>query len=159
MKQFAIAAFAAALTLASVPALAQEDASLSAQANQDFLAQNAKASGVTVLADGLQYSVLAEGAGMRPQPTDTVKVFYSGSLINGKVFDHTQPDAPATFIVHQLIPGWIEALIRMRPGAHWHIVIPASLAYGERGAGHGLVPPNQTLVFDMTLVSVRRAGN
>jgi FKBP-type peptidyl-prolyl cis-trans isomerase len=158
MKQFAIAAFAAALTLASVPALAQDDNALSAEANQAFLAQNAKTPGVTVLADGLQYSVLAEGAGLRPQPTDKVQVLYSGSLINGKIFDHTPPDAPATFLVYQLIPGWIEALTKMRPGAHWRIVIPASLAYGERGAGNA-VPPNQTLVFDMTLVSVRRSGN
>ena len=158
MKLFCAAAFAAALMFVSQSALAQSDPSLSAEANQAFLAQNAKAPGVTVLSDGLQYTVLAEGAGIRPQSTDKVDVLYSGLLINGKVFDRTQAGSPATFTVYQLIPGWIEALLKMRPGAHWHIVIPANLAYGERGAGNGLVPPNQTLVFDMELVAVHRAG-
>jgi FKBP-type peptidyl-prolyl cis-trans isomerase FklB len=159
MKPFAFAIFAAVLTLNSATVFAQSDPSLSAQANQAFLAQNAKAPGVTVLSDGLQYTVLAEGAGVRPQSTDKVEVLYSGLLINGKVFDQTQQDTPATFMVYQLIPGWIEALTKMRPGAHWHIVIPANLAYGEKGAGNGLVPPNQTLVFDMTLVSVRHSDD
>lgn len=149
---------AAAFMLMSASASAQSDPALSAQANAAFLAQNAKLPGVTVLADGLQYSVISEGTGARPDSTDTVRVLYTGTLINGKVFDQTQPDSPARFIVYQLIAGWTEALLRMRKGSHWRVVIPANLAYGDKGAGGGLVPPNQTLVFDMTLVSVFRGG-
>ena len=153
-------AVALAMTFMFSPASAQisTDPSLSADANAAFLANNAKQAGVTTLSDGLQYSVVTAGTGMKPDSTDSVQVLYTGMLINGKVFDTTGPADPRTFIVYQLIPGWVEALLKMRAGAHWHIVIPANLAYGEKGVGNGLVPPNQTLVFDMTLVSVRHGG-
>ena len=159
MKQIVSAAFAAAFTLAS-PAFAQVppgDASLSADANAAFLAKNAATPGVQTLDDGVQYAVVTDGTGMKPDSTDTVQVLYTGMLINGKVFDQTGPD-PRSFIVYQLIPGWVAALTHMHKGSHWHIVIPANVAYGAKGAGNGLVPPNQTLVFDMTLVSVRKGG-
>ncbi|HEX4534487.1 MAG TPA: FKBP-type peptidyl-prolyl cis-trans isomerase, partial [Rhizomicrobium sp.] len=103
---------------------------------------------------GLQYRIVQSGYGKQPKATDTVMVYYKGMLINGKVFDATEPGLPATFPVNHLIPGWTEALQLMREGDHWELTIPASLAYGARGAG-GAVPPNQTLVFDMTLVSVK----
>ena len=157
MNRFATAAFAAALVFTAGAAIAQTDPSLSLAANQAFLANSAKTPGVTVLSDGLQYSVVSEGTGARPASNDTVDVIYTGVLINGKVFDATGPD-PRSFIVYQLVPGWIEALLHMRRGAHWHIVVPADLAYGEKGVGNGLVPPNQTLVFDMTLVAIHHGG-
>jgi FKBP-type peptidyl-prolyl cis-trans isomerase len=147
---------AAASVFLSAGAWAQ-DASLSDAANKAFLAQNAHQPGVIVRPDGLQYRVLTAGTGNPPQPTDQVDVLYTGVLINGHVFDQTQPGTPATFQVYQLIPGWIETLRLMRPGAHWHVVIPSNLAYGEKGASGGAVPPNQTLVFDMELVAVRHA--
>ncbi len=81
-------------------------------------------------------------------------VYYTGSLINGTVFDGTEPSLPAQFKASQLITGWTEALEQMREGDHWQIVIPANLAYGARGAGGGVIPPNQALIFDLTLVSV-----
>lgn len=158
MGRFLSAAFAAVVMFAPAIALA-DDPSLSDAANQAFLARNAKAPGVTVLPDGVQYLVLAPGAGNSPQPTDKVDVVYSGMLINGKVFDQSPSGDQAHFLVYQLIPGWIEALTKMRPGAHWRIAIPANLAYGARGAGNGLVPPNQTLIFDMQLVAVHRSDD
>jgi FKBP-type peptidyl-prolyl cis-trans isomerase len=85
-----------------------------------------------------------------------VDVYYTGSLINGTVFDKTEPGMPANFVVNKLIPGWTEALEIMREGDHWQLVIPAGLAYGARGAG-GVIPPNQTLVFDLELVKVTPA--
>jgi FKBP-type peptidyl-prolyl cis-trans isomerase len=81
-----------------------------------------------------------------------VEVFYTGNLINGKVFDGTSPGLPANFKVNEVIPGWTEALQLMREGDHWQLVIPANLGYGARGAGT-MIPPDQVLVFDMTLVS------
>ena len=83
-----------------------------------------------------------------------MQVYYKGELINGQVFDSTEPGLPATFTVNQLIPGWTEALELMREGDHWHLVIPANMAYGARGAGDGAIPPNQVLVFDLTLLKV-----
>ena len=97
--------------------------------------------------------ILQNGFGARPSATDIVTVYYKGQLINGKVFDATEPGFPAEFPVGGLIPGWTEALQLMREGDHWELVIPANLAYGTRGAGDA-VPPNQTLVFDLTLVKV-----
>lgn len=128
--------------------------SLSIEANTQFLADNAKKPGVMVRPSGLQYRILHNGFGKRPGPSDTVTVYYTGSLINGTVFDGTEPGLPAQFKASQLISGWTEALEQMREGDHWQIVIPANLAYGARGAGGGLIPPNQALVFDLQLVTV-----
>lgn len=132
------------------------DSSLSPQANAAFLKENAKKPGVITTADGLQYKIIHNGFGRRPKAEDTVTVNYKGALINGKVFDQTEPGLPATFQVNQLIPGWTEALQLMREGDQWHIVIPSDLAYGARGAG-GAIPPNQTLVFDLTLLKMEPA--
>lgn len=130
------------------------DASLSAKANAAFLAANAKKPGVITTSSGLQYQIIQNGFGKRPSAFDRVQVSYKGSLINGTVFDSTEPGLPATFTVNKLIPGWTEALELMREGDHWRIVVPANLAYGARGAGNGVIPPNQTLIFDMTLLKV-----
>lgn len=129
------------------------DSSLSPQANAAFLAANAKRPGVVVEVSGLQHRVIHSGYGKRPSGTDLVTVSYKGTLINGKVFDATEPGLPAQFTVNKLIPGWTEALKLMREGDEWELVIPANLAYGARGAG-GVIGPNQTLVFDLTLISV-----
>jgi len=132
------------------------DPALSAQANADYLAANAKKKGVIVKPDGLQIRMLQNGFGRRPAATDSVEVYYTGALINGRVFDGTSPGLPANFKVNQVIPGWIEALQLMREGDHWQLVIPSNLGYGARGAGK-LIPPDQTLVFDMTLVATTPA--
>ncbi|MBU6297303.1 MAG: FKBP-type peptidyl-prolyl cis-trans isomerase [Alphaproteobacteria bacterium] len=139
--------------VASVPAMAA-DSSLSQAANTAFLAANAKKPGVVTKPDGLQYRILRNGFGKQPRPQDYVTVYYTGSLINGKVFDGTEPGMPVRFKVNQLISGWSEALSLMRVGDHWQLVIPAGLAYGERGSPDGSIPPNQTLVFDLELIKV-----
>jgi len=126
---------------------------LSPESNQQFLADNAKRAGVMTLPDGLQYQVIKSGTGKSPTPNDLVTVTYRGSLINGMVFDETQPGKTATFPAGQLIPGWVEALQKMKEGDEWELVIPSNLGYGEAGAG-GVIPPNQTLVFDMSLLKV-----
>ena len=126
---------------------------LSPESNQQFLADNGKRPGVMMLPDGLQYRVIKSGSGKSPTPNDLVTVTYRGSLINGMVFDETQPGKTATFPAGQLIPGWVEALQKMKEGDEWELVIPSNLGYGEAGAG-GVIPPNQTLVFDMTLLKV-----
>jgi len=151
-----MAALMAFLSLASADVQAA-DSALSSAANAAYLHDNAQKPGVTVRPSGLQYSVLKNGFGKRPLPTDTVTVNYTGMLINGKVFDGTEPLTPAQFTVNKLIPGWTEALSLMREGDKWHLVIPSDLAYGARGAGDGLIPPNQTLVFDMELLSTAPA--
>jgi peptidylprolyl isomerase len=143
------------------PAAASQTTSgydLSADANKRFLADNAKKSGVKVLADGLQYRVIQSGSGASAtKGDDMVTVTYKGSLINGTVFDQTQPGQTATFPAGRLIPGWVEALSLMKEGDEWEIVIPSGLGYGSAGAG-GVIPPDQTLVFDMKLITVKPAA-
>jgi FKBP-type peptidyl-prolyl cis-trans isomerase len=157
-----IALVSAALLCVAAPAMAQNAApaakyDLSAASNQKFLADNAAKPGVFKTKDGLQYRVLKAGHGKSPQyADDQVTVSYKGWMINGKVFDQTKPGQTATFPAGQLIPGWVEALSLMKEGDTWELVIPSALGYGEQGAGSD-IPPNQTLVFDMTLLKVKPA--
>lgn len=123
-------------------------------AGEAYLADNKKKKGVTVTPSGLQYEVIKEGTGKKPQPTDTVKVEYTGKLINGTEFDSTAKHGqPAEFQVEQVIKGWSEALQLMNVGTKLHIVIPPELAYGENGAAP-MIEPNSVLVFDVELLSI-----
>ena len=121
-----------------------------------YLSKNKAAKGVKTTASGLQYRVINAGKGTSPGPRDTVTVVYTGKLINGTVFDSNEKTKPATFRVNQLIPGWSEALQLMKPGATWEIVVPSKLAYGARGAG-GPIGPNQTLIFKIQLLNVKKS--
>jgi FKBP-type peptidyl-prolyl cis-trans isomerase FklB len=135
-------------------AAAAEMAKVNEAAGQAFLAENGKRPEVTTTASGLQYEVLAEGAGQSPAASDQVVVHYTGKLIDGTVFDSSvERGEPATFGVTQVIPGWVEALQMMKPGAKWRVFIPSNLAYGPQGAG-GVIGPNATLIFDVELLSV-----
>jgi FKBP-type peptidyl-prolyl cis-trans isomerase len=145
---FLLCALVAAATVSAEAA----DSALSPAANAAFLAANAKKPGVVVKPDGLQYRILQNGFGSRPRPQDYVTVYYTGSLINGHVFDGTEPGMPARFKVNKLISGWSEALSLMRVGDRWEVVIPAALGYGERGTPEGTIPPSQTLVFEVELL-------
>lgn len=147
---------AAALALFTVTAQAADPA-LSDAANAAFLKTNAAKKGVVTEPSGLQYRIIKSGYGMRPRALDSISCYYTGTLINGFKFDGTEEGFPAQFTVNKLIPGWTEALELMREGDHWEIVVPANLAYGPRGAGNGLIPPNQVLVFDMQLLKVTPA--
>jgi FKBP-type peptidyl-prolyl cis-trans isomerase FklB len=123
---------------------------------ETLLAENAKKEGVVVTASGLQYKVLEAGEGNSPMPSDVVTVHYRGTLVDGTQFDSSYDRGqPATFPVGGVIAGWTEALQLMKPGAKWQLVIPADLAYGERGAGQ-VIGPNSTLLFDVELISVEK---
>jgi FKBP-type peptidyl-prolyl cis-trans isomerase FklB len=129
----------------------------SADANKRFLADYAARPGVIKLPDGLMYRILKTGTGQTVQKnSDVVTVYYKGALITGKVFDQTKPEEPAQFPAGGLIPGWVEALKLMKTGDTWEIVVPADLGYGADGAGDA-IPPDQTLVFTMSLVKVEYA--
>ncbi|NJN05875.1 MAG: FKBP-type peptidyl-prolyl cis-trans isomerase [Rhodobacteraceae bacterium] len=124
------------------------------KAGEDFLAANGKKAGVKTTASGLQYKVLKSGNGKTPKLTDTVTAHYHGTLIDGTVFDSSvERGEPVPFPVNGVIPGWTEALQLMKEGDKWQLVIPAKLAYGERGAG-GKIGPNSALVFDVELLKV-----
>jgi FKBP-type peptidyl-prolyl cis-trans isomerase FklB len=125
---------------------------------EEFLAANAKKDGVKTTASGLQYKVIKSGTGKTPKATDTVKVHYHGTLIDGTVFDSSvERNDPATFPVNGVIPGWTEALQLMKEGDKWQIVLPPKIAYGEQGAGVK-IGPNSVLVFDVELLAIEK-GN
>ena len=129
----------------------------SSDANKRFLADYAARPGVTKLPDGLMYRVIKSGDGASVKNDgDLVTVYYKGSLITGKVFDQTKEGEPAQFPAGGLIPGWVEALKLMKAGDTWELVIPSDLGYGSEGAGDA-IPPDQTLVFTMTLAKVEHA--
>ena len=131
-----------------------EMARVNAEAGKAFLEENAKRSEVKTTASGLQYEVIAEGDGNKPSANNTVKVHYTGSLIDGTVFDSSvQRGEPAVFGVTQVIPGWVEALQMMTVGSKWRLFIPSELAYGANGAGN-IIGPNATLIFEVELLGI-----
>lgn len=133
---------------------AEEMGKVNREAGASFLAENAKRPEVKVTATGLQYEVVTEGDGPRPERGDQVKVHYTGRLIDGTVFDSSvERGEPATFGVTQVIPGWVEALQLMKAGSKWRLYIPSALAYGPQGAG-GVIGPDATLIFDVELLEV-----
>lgn len=123
-------------------------------ADQAFMADYAKQSGVEQTASGMYYKVKASGEGQKPSASSQVTVHYTGKLTNGQVFDSSiQRGQPAKFPVNGVIAGWQEALQMMNEGDKWEVVIPYDLAYGEQGS-HGAIPPYAALVFDVELLEV-----
>lgn len=129
-------------------------AKVNSEAGEAFLKENGTRESVKTTESGLQYEVIEEGNGAMPKAGDDVTVHYTGTLIDGTVFDSSvERGAPATFGVTQVIPGWVEALQMMKEGAKWRLFIPSNLAYGPNGAG-GIIGPNATLIFDVELIKV-----
>lgn len=123
-----------------------------------FLSANKAKEGVVTLPSGLKYKIVQQGDGAKPGKDDTVTVEYTGTLVDGQVFDSTdKAGKPATFKVSQVIPGWTEALQLMPAGSTWEVFVPANLAYGSRSVG-GPIGPNETLVFKIHLISVKKEG-
>ncbi len=140
--------------LAKQETVKKEAGSKNATEGKKFLEENKAKEGVKTTADGLQYKVEKEGTGPMPKATDTVKVNYKGTTIDGKEFDSSyKRGEPATFPVNRVIKGWTEALQLMKVGSKYQLFIPADLAYGERGAGSD-IGPNSTLIFDVELLGI-----
>lgn len=119
-----------------------------------FLEQNKSREGIVTTDSGLQYEILTEGTGEKPNAQDQVRVHYHGTLIDGTVFDSSvDRGEPAVFGVGQVISGWTEALQLMPVGSKWKVYIPSDLGYGERGAG-GDIGPNETLIFEVELLEI-----
>src|SRR5437762_190528 len=120
----------------------------------EFLATNKTKQGVVTTETGLQYFVIKSGAGRSPKPTDVVRVHYQGMMLDGKVFETTAGKDAAEFPVNRVIPGWTEALQKMKAGDKWRLYIPPHLAYGPQGPPGGPIPPFATLIFDIELLDV-----
>ena len=119
-----------------------------------YMKRNGQQSGVQTTASGLQYEVLRSGSGKSPGPTSNVVTHYTGTFIDGSVFDSSvERGIPAEFPVNRVIAGWTEALQMMKEGDKWRLVIPPELAYGSQGAAS--IPPNSVLVFEVELIEVK----
>jgi len=133
-----------------------EKASAAAADGEKYLAENAAREGVSVTESGLQWEVLTEAEGAKPGLDDTVSVHYVGTLINGTEFDSSiSRGQPASFPLKGVIPGWTEGLQLMTVGSKYRFVIPADLAYGERGAGAS-IGPGETLIFEVELLEIKQ---
>ncbi len=133
-------------------------AAASDQESAAFFTELKKNPKVLSTPSGLCYEVIQEGAGAKPVPTDTVKVHYTGTLVNGTVFDSSvQRGTPAEFPLNGVIPGWTEGLQLVGVGGKLKLYIPSKLGYGEQGAG-GSIPPNATLIFDVELLEIKAAA-
>jgi len=136
-------------------ALAEAELTKNQKAGEDFLAANKLKPGVIVTESGLQYMVLKPGEGESPDDNDMVEVHYTGTLIDGTVFDSSRERGePIEFPVNGVIPGWTEALKLMKPGAQFMLYIPANLAYGDKKTGP--IPEGSTLIFDVELLEFER---
>jgi len=119
-----------------------------------FLAENKTREGVVTLPSGLQYQVLREGNGPKPEATDRVSVHYIGSFLDGIEFNNSYTGGdPAIFSVNRVIAGWTEALQLMKVGAKWKLWLPPEMAYGEAGQGTQ-IGSNATLVFEVELLTI-----
>lgn len=132
----------------------QQVAVVAEQEGKKFLAENVSKPGVMVTQSGLQYEVLSLGAGIKPVETDRVKVHYTGTLIDGTVFDSSvERGEPVVFGLNQVIPGWTEGLQLMPVGSRFKFYIPSELGYGARSAG-ALIKPNSVLIFEVELLGI-----
>jgi FKBP-type peptidyl-prolyl cis-trans isomerase FklB len=122
-------------------------------AGEKFLQENALKEGVVKLPSGLQYKVIKAGTGAFPTDSSTVTVHYTGTFVDGKVFDSSvQRGEPIQIPVNGVIPGWTEALKLMQPGAKWMLYIPSELGYGDRAPEE--IGPNKVLIFEVELLSI-----
>lgn len=120
-----------------------------------FLAANARKEGVQTTESGLQYQVITEGEGAKPEPDDVVRVHYKGSLLDGETFDSSyERNEPAVFSLQQVVPGWQEGIAMMPVGSKYRFWIPSELGYGEKGTPGGPIGPNAVLVFEVELQDI-----
>lgn len=134
--------------------LEHETAKIEKERGRKFLEENQKRDGVKTTASGLQYEILNATIGQKPKATDTVKVHYEGTLIDGTVFDSSyRRGEPISFGLNQVIKGWTEGLQLMSIGSKYKLYIPYQLGYGEHGAG-AQIPPYSTLIFTVELLGI-----
>lgn len=146
MKSIRSLAIALAITAAAGAAMAQTTSA----------AEAAKEPGAVVTSSGLVYRSLGEGAGAAPTSIDVVKVHYRGTFLDGREFDSSyKRGEPIEFPLNGVIKCWTEGVQKMKVGGKAKLTCPASIAYGERGAGGGVIPPNATLQFEVELIAVK----
>lgn len=147
---------------AAISALHKEDklkkkdqAKVALEAGKTFQKKYKLGKDITTLKNGMQYKVLSKGKGKKPKSSDTIIAHYEGKLINGNIFDSSfKRHSPAIFPINAVIKGWQKIIPMMPTGSVWEVVIPAELAYGDKGAGKD-IGPGETLIFKIELISIK----
>jgi len=137
------------------PPVSPEELAKNAADAAAFMEKNKSAEGIQTLPSGLQYKVLVSGpsGAASPDRNDLVRVDYEGALTNGTVFDSSfERGVPLAIHVDEVVPGWTEALQRMKAGDEWMLYVPPALGYKDQRAGD--IPPNSALVFRVKLLDV-----
>jgi FKBP-type peptidyl-prolyl cis-trans isomerase len=144
-------------SFAKLDSIVMEQQKLAAAKDKEFLEQNKNTFGIITTPSGLQYKVITMGDGPTPAATDKVKVHYHGTTIDGTVFDSSvDRGEPITFALNQVIKGWTEGVQLMPVGSKFIFCIPSELAYGEQGAGNGVIKPGATLIFEIELLGIEQ---
>lgn len=130
---------------------------LNAKAGNVFLIDNATKQGVVKLKSGLQYRIIKAGAGLKPKVEDIVKCNYKGTLIDGTVFEQSEPGKPANIKVAPLLPGLKEAVMLMPAGSKWDVYVPAELGFGSEGKSPK-VGPDAVLIYNLEVLEVKISG-
>ena len=144
-------ALGAAFTLAPLSTMADS----ATEKGEAFLKENKTKEGVKTTASGLQYKIVKEGTGSNPKASDTVKVNYRGTLLDGTEFDSSyKRNEPISFPLNRVIPGWTEGLQLVKEGGKVILYIPSRLAYGTSGTPGGPIGPNETLIFEVELLKI-----
>ena len=133
-----------------------EAARINREKGEAFLLENAKKDGIKVTASGLQYEVIKKGRGEHPTASSTVKVHYTGTTINGEIFDSSvERNEPISFPLNAVIPGWTEGVQLMNGGAKYRFYSPPELAYGQNSPT-ALIPPYSVLIFEVQLLEIEK---
>jgi FKBP-type peptidyl-prolyl cis-trans isomerase len=119
---------------------------------EQFLAGNRQRSGVRVTPSGLQYEIIAETEGPKPQANSLVRVSYVGNFIDGEIFDRSENEG-AYIPLEMVIPGWTEGIMLMSVESRYRLFIPSELAYGKNGI-QNVIPPYSTLIFTVELLEI-----
>lgn len=136
---------------------AQGEDKANLEAGLKFMAENAKKPEIKQLERGLQIQVIKEGSGPRPVFDDLVKVNYTGTLIDGTVFDTSKERGPTVFPLNQVIPGWGMAISQMTVGSVYKVFVPYYLAYGPTSPDGGkVIKPYSTLIFEIELLEITK---
>lgn len=133
-----------------------KDTEMKKAEGEKFLAENKTKAGIVTTASGLQYQILKAAEGPKPAETDTVKVHYTGTLLDGTKFDSSvDRGEPISFPLNQVIKGWTEGVKLMSVGSKYKFFIPYELGYGDKGAGNGAIPGFATLIFEVELLAIK----